>query len=119
MTDSILNTIKKLIGIPVSDTAFDSDILVYINDAVSKLQQLGVGPQEPILIVDNSTEWALLTEDLIIQGMAKTFIYLNVRVVFDPPGTSFILEAFNKTILELSWRIEIQANPYVPPVIPV
>lgn len=117
--DSILNTTKKLLGIPVEDTAFDIDILVLINGALATLFQLGVGPEDPLLVADKDTEWTALTTDVTIQSFSKTFIFLNVRLAFDPPQNSFVTESFKRQIDELTWRIEVQANPYVPPVPPV
>lgn len=114
--ESILNTIKKLLGIPVSDIAFDADILVFINNEVAKLYQLGVGPLVGLLVVDKDTEWSALTTDLTILSMSKQFIFLNVKLAFDAPTNSFTIGAYEKMIAELTWRIEVQANPYIPPV---
>lgn len=117
MNDSILNTTKKTLGIPVDDSAFDLDILLHINSALSVLNQLGVGPSDSFLVVDKDTEWSSLTDDVILLSMAKPFVALKVRVTFDPPGTSFLIDAIEKSIAELTWRIQIQADPYIPPVI--
>lgn len=114
--DSILNTIKKMLGIPVEDTAFDLDLLVFINGQISKLNQLGVGPENPVLIVDKDTEWSLLNTTPTILAMAQNFIFYNVRLSFDPPGNSFIKDSYSNMIQELTWRIEVEANPYIPPV---
>jgi len=114
MPDSILNTTKKALGLPVEDTAFDVDILMQINTAVAVLTQLGVGPTTPLSVVDADTEWENLTTEPTVLSMVKTFIYLKTRMGFDPPGTSFLLDAMSKNLDELTWRIEIQANPYVP-----
>ena len=119
MTESILNTIKKMLGVPVEDSAFDSDVLVHINGALSTLTQLGVGPVDPILVANKDTEWSSLTIDPTVQGMAKQFIYLTVKLLFDPPSTSFVIESYAKTIQELTWRLEVQANPYIPVIIVV
>lgn len=113
--DSILNTTKKLLGLPVSATSFDADILVFINSALSTLRQIGVGPQVPLLVADKDTEWSALTTNATVQAMTKTFIFLNTRLAFDPPQNSFVTESFNRQIQELIWRIEVEANPYVPP----
>lgn len=119
MIESILNTIKKLLGIAIEDSAFDADVLVAINSAIMFLHQVGVGPEEPILVVDHNTEWDALTSDLAIQAMSKQYIYLTVKLVFDPPGTSFGIEAFKKLAEEHLYRIQILADPYVPePVVP-
>lgn len=119
MIDSILNTIKKLLGIPAVDTAFDTDILIAINSAIAILHQVGVGSEIPILVIDDSTEWSALTTDPAIQSMAQTYIYLTAKLVFDPPGTSFAIESFRKLLDELIWRIRVVSDPYIPePVLP-
>lgn len=118
MEESILNTIKKLLGIPATDMAFDLDILVFINDAIAKLHQVGVGPDTPVIVEDNTTLWSAITTDVSIQSMAKTFVHISTKLAFDPPGNSFITDSFKRMLDELIWRINEEANPYVPPVIP-
>lgn len=119
MIESILNTIKKMLGISVEDSAFDADVLVAINSAIMFLHQIGVGPEDPILVVDQNTEWDALTTNTAIQAMSKTYIYLSAKMVFDPPGTSFAIEAFRKILDELYWRIQVVSDPYIPePVVP-
>lgn len=115
MLDSILNTIKKMLNIPPEDTSFDTDILVYINSALSALFQIGVGPDEPFIVVDPNTEWSSLTTDVRVLSLAKSYIYYSVRLSFDPPATSFVIESYNKVMLETLWRLNELANPYVPP----
>lgn len=118
MIESILNTIKQMLGVPIEDSAFDTDILVAINSAIMFLHQIGVGPTTPILIADHNTEWDALTADPALQAMSKTYIYLSAKLVFDPPGTSFAIESFRKLMDELYWRIQVVSDPYVPPVVP-
>lgn len=118
MIDSILNTIKKMLGVPVDNTAFDADILVLLNGSIATLHQLGVGPESPVLVVDKDTEWADLTLEPEIEAMAKDFIYFRTKISFDPPSSSFVLESFKNLIQEVTWRIEVAANPYIPPVEP-
>lgn len=119
MIESILNTIKKLLGIPTEDAAFDADIIVAINSAIATLHQVGVGPVTPMLVVDHNTEWDALTTDPAIQAMSKTYIYLATKLVFDPPATSFAIDSFRKLLDELIYRITVVADPYVPdPVVP-
>lgn len=120
MTESILNTIKKMLGLMVEDAAFDSDVLVFINDAIAKLRQLGVGPETPVFVVDNATLWSDLTANETVLSMSKTFIYLTVKLAFDPPPTSFVLEAMKSILAENTWRLEVEANPYIPePEVPI
>lgn len=105
METSILNSTKKILGVDKGYTAFDADIITHINSAFAVLCQLGVGPQEDFFIEDASDEW----EDFIINdngyNLIKTYIYLKVRILFDPPTTSFLLSAMEKQIQEYEWRI--------------
>lgn len=113
MVDSILDTIKAMLGIPTTDTAFDNDIIVNINSAFMVLNQLGVGP-ETVYSIENSTPvWSDFLTDPEMYSGAKTYIYLKVKLVFDPPATSFLLDAINNQILELAWRLAVQVP--IPP----
>jgi hypothetical protein len=103
--DSILNSVKKNLGLDESYTAFDADILLYINGVFSTLNQLGIGPEDGFAIEDDSTTWdAFLGTDLKLNSV-KTYMYLRVRLLFDPPQTSHHIDAVNKQILELEWRL--------------
>lgn len=109
MTESILDSIKKLFG-PYSDnTAFDQDLIIHINTVFMTLNQLGVGPAEGFRIKDNTTTWDeyILPED-DLEGV-KTYIYLKVKLIFDPPAPSVINE-YNKAIDELEWRLNVNAE---------
>lgn len=117
--ESILNTIKKLLGVSVQDTAFDADILVFINSSIAVLRQIGVGPEDPLLVVDKDTEWSALTEDETILSMSKVYIHLSTKISFDPPGSSFIIDAFKKVADEYLWRLKEEAEPPLPPEEPV
>lgn len=118
MTDSILLTIKKMLGIPAEDTAFDEDLIVNINSAMMVLQQLGVGPDEVFTIEDASARWADLLVDPAMYAATKTYIYLKAKLAFDPPTTSFHLNAVNQQISELEWRLNVQVPIPVEPVVP-
>src|SRR5512133_3512318 len=107
MTESILDTIKQMLGIPAEDTAFDEEIMVNINSSIMVLEQLGVGPETPIAITDNSTVWSDLVSDTIEYSAVKTFIYLSVKLVFDPPATSFVLESLSRQKDEFAWRLSV------------
>lgn len=114
MLESILDTIKQMLGIPSTDTAFDNDILVNINSAFMVLHQLGVGPElAPYSIEDNTPIWTDFLTDTVYYSVVKTYIYLKVKVVFDPPGTSFLLDAMQRQIQELEWRLSVQVP--IPP----
>ena len=107
MVDSILTSTKKILGIDAEYDAFDVDVITHINTAFSTLNQLGLGPEEGFMIEDDSTEWGDFLDDDMNLNSVKTLIYLKVRVVFDPPATSFTLDAMNKQIEELEWRLNI------------
>jgi hypothetical protein len=117
MLESILNTIKKMLGLSIDDTSFDVDILVNINSAFMILNQLGVGPEEAFSIQDSSIEWpAYFLTDTIYEAV-KTYIYLKVKLMFDPPTTSFHISAIERQVVELEWRLTNQV-PIPPEVIP-
>lgn len=108
MTDSILNTVKKALNVPADYDAFDPDIIMHINGVFSTLNQLGLGPDEGFRIDDSTPEWsAFLNGDDRLNNV-KSYMYLRVRMLFDPPATSFHLESLNVQAKELEWRINAQ-----------
>lgn len=117
MDTSILNTIKKLLGVAPDYTAFDSDIIVNINTTFLTLRQLGVGPAVLFSIEDDAATWTdyLGTSDEL--SMVKNYMYLKTKIVFDPPPTSFALESLNKQIAELEWRLNVEVDDYIPEVV--
>lgn len=105
MEQSILLSTKKNLGIDASYTVFDLDILTHINTAFFNLTQLGVGPAEGFRIEDDTPVWAdFFVDDDNIHSV-KTYVYLKVRQLFDPPTTSYLIAAFEKQITELEWRL--------------
>lgn len=108
MENSILDSIKKLLGIGKEYDAFDPDIIIHINTAFNTLNQLGVGPEDSFTISDNKTQWNEYVSDTKTYEMVKTYIYLKVRLIFDPPLNSSILESMKQTINELEWRLNVQ-----------
>lgn len=103
--DSILNTIKKILGMDADYNAFDTDIILAINTAFFTLWQLGVGPTEqPFVIHDESEVWSSVVPDEKIE-MYKSYIGLRVRLLFDPPSSSFLVDAINAQIKEYEWRM--------------
>ena len=98
---SILNTIKKLLGPTEVYDHFDTDIIVHINSAFSSLTQLGVGPQDGFFIKDETDLWTDFIQDDKRLEFVKTYIYLKVKLVFDPPLSSSVLDAMNRHINEL------------------
>lgn len=118
MEGSILTDTKKIIGITEDDTSFDVDIIMHINSVFSILQQLGVGPDGGFEILDKSDLWDDYVQNNKALNMVKTYMYLKTKFIFDPPGTSFLLEAMTKQIEELETRISIQREWDLDPVDP-
>jgi hypothetical protein len=117
MSDSILTDTKKVLGIAEDDTSFDLDVIMHINSAFTTLADLGVGPATGFMITDATTTWgALLGSDLNLNNV-KTLVYLKVRLVFDPPNTSFVLNALQEQIREHEWRLNTrrEATDWVDP----
>ena len=111
MSDSILISIKKLLGITEEYTHFDADILMHINMAFMVLYQLGVGPSTPFSIEDASATWSDFMGDATDLAGVKTYIYLKVKLVFDPPQSSAAMEAIKQNIAELEWRLNAAVDP--------
>lgn len=109
--ESILTSIKKLLGITAEYTHFDADIIMHINSAFMTLNQLGVGPSSGFYIEDKSTTWEDYIEDPAKLQAVKTYVYLNVRLVFDSASLgSATLAAYERQIKELEWRLNVAAE---------
>lgn len=105
--DSILTSTKKVLGIAADYEAFDVDILMHINSVFSILHQLGLGPEDGFVIEDDTATWdAFLGDDPRINSV-KTYVYLRVRLMFDPPTTSYLIESTRKQAEELEWRLNV------------
>ena len=114
MQDSILMTIRKLVcGNPYADH-FDTDLLVHINACFSVLNQLGVGPENGFVVTDETQSWSSYIADNYILNMVKTYVTLKVKKIFDPPLTSSVLEAMDKEISQLEWRLNVAVDPSQP-----
>ena len=108
MEDSILKSVKKVLGIDASYTAFDEDVLMHINSTFATLNQLGIGPAEGFEITDDTTNWTdYIGSDKLLNSV-KTYVYLKVRLVFDPPQTSYHIEAMKEQIRELEFRLNVK-----------
>jgi hypothetical protein len=105
--DSILDTTKKLLGFESDYTAFDLDIITHINTVFFTLQQLGVGPDNGFMITDRESTWDEYVGLDDINGV-KSYVFIRVRLLFDPPTTSFHLESLNKQAQELEWRLNVK-----------
>ena len=109
--DSILTSIKKMLGIAEEYEHFDMDLIIHINSALSILTQLGVGPSRGFSIQDKTATW----DDFIPEGAnletVKSYVYLKVRLLFDPPANSSVIESTNRLLSELEFRINIEVDP--------
>ena len=108
MTTSILNDIKKALNLVEENTDFDIPIIMFINGIFPTLKQLGVGPDEGFAIEDDSATWDdfLGTDPLL--NSTKSYVFLKARLIFDPPTTSYQIEAFNKMAQEFEWRLNVE-----------
>lgn len=108
--ESILTSIKKLLGITEEYQHFDADLIIHINSVFSILTQLGVGPSEGFFIEDDSATWY----DFIPEGQnyesVKTYVHLKVRMLFDPPASSVVMDSMNRMASEFEWRLQTEAE---------
>ena len=111
---SILTSIKKLLGIEEDYTYFDSDIIMNINSALFNLMQLGVGPASGFAIKDKEATWGEFLGARKDMESVKSYVYLKTRLAFDPPQTSFLIDAIKNQISELEWRLNVQSEtPFI------
>lgn len=104
--DSILTSVKKLIGIDKEDTAFDPDVIMHINSSFLVLSQLGVGPDEGFYINDDTAVWTdFISNNVLLLNYVKTFVYLKAKLVFDPPSSSIAVQSMQEMVREHEWRI--------------
>lgn len=108
--DSILSSIRKLVGGEEDCDYFDTDLIIHINSVFSILHQLGVGPSGGFSITDESSVWTDFIGNSAVIESVKTYVYLKVKLIFDPPASSAVIESINRTISELEWRLNIAAN---------
>lgn len=105
--ESILTSIKKLLGIEDEYTQFDSDLIMHINTVFLNLTQLGVGPSEGFMIEDDAAIWEDFIGDSTQLQAVKTYVYLKVKLLFDPPLSSSVIDSINRMISELEWRLNV------------
>ena len=110
--DSILTSIKKLLGITEEYTHFDNDLIMHINSVFMVLAQLGVGPSEGYSISGSTETWKdFLEDDLKKVQAVRSYVALKVRLMFDPPTSSAVMEAMNNQIREFEWRLNVAVDP--------
>lgn len=107
MENSIVKSTKEILGLGTSYAPFDLSVITFINAAFAKLHQLGVGPTNGYFVSDEAATWDALSLSPPMLNQVKTFVFLEVKRLFDPPGTSFHLAAVEKQIEELVWRISV------------
>ena len=108
--DSILTSIKKLLGITEEYAYFDHDIVMHINSVFMDLRQIGVGPDEGFFIEDETSVWTDFIPEVGLMEAVKSYMYLRVRLLFDPPANSSLIESMNKQIEKLEWRLNVAAE---------
>ena len=108
--ESILTSIKKMLGIMEDYEHFDADLIMHINSVFLILTQLGVGPEEGFIIEDESSVWTdFIPEHNQLQAV-KSYMFLKVRLLFDPPLSSAVIESSNRLIAEFEWRLRLAAE---------
>lgn len=110
MSDSILISTKKILGIDADYTAFDVDIITHINSVFTTLTQLGVGPVTGFYIEDEAATWDDYLKPWMNLNAVKSYMYLRVRLLFDPPTTSYHIQSLKEQVLELEWRLNVQVD---------
>lgn len=110
MTDSILTSVKKVLGIMEDYEAFDQDIIMAINNEFAVLSQLGVGSDEAFSIEDKTANWSDFVQDTVLSGIVKQYVAIKVRLTFDPPQSSFVLQALKDQADELQFRLMVRGD---------
>lgn len=108
--ESILRTIKKSMDVDPDYRVFDPEIIMFINSSMMSLNQLGIGPLEGVLLQDDSLTWTEVFPDIKLMSALQTYIYAFVRLLFDPPATSFGQESLRKIQEEQLWRLNVQTE---------
>ena len=110
LNESILDSIKKLLNISKDDTAFDTDVIININSVFTTLRQLGVENEKGFRILSNEEKWNDFVSDELMLDSVKTYVYLKVKLVFDPPLNSSLMDSFERQIKELEWRLNVDVE---------
>lgn len=118
VSDSILNSTKKILGLDAEYDVFDLDIMTHINSVFGTLQQLGVGPAEGMFITGPTEVWDTFLKSDSGLNQVKSYMYLRVRLLFDPPSTSFAITSMKEQATEMEWRLNVYAEgPDARPVV--
>ena len=108
--ESILTSIKKLLGMTEDYTAYDDQIIIHVNSVFMILTQLGIGPEDGFTIKDKEAIWNdFVTCDTKLE-LVKSYVYLKVKLLFDPPSNSSVIESINRQINEFEWRLNVKAE---------
>ena len=107
MSGSILSTTKKILGLTEDYTVFDLDIIIHINSILNVVTQLGIGPEDGFMIEDATATWEDFLGSDKRMNAVKTYVYLRVRLLFDPPTTSYLINAMESQCRELEWRLNV------------
>ena len=111
--ESILASIKKMLGIDEEYTHFDADIIMHINSVLMILAQLGVGPAEGVMIEDDTSTWVNFVPEVNAAQLhaIKSYIFMKVKLIFDPPLSSAVIDSMNRQIAEFEWRLNVAVDP--------
>ena len=110
MNDSILSSIKMMLGLPDEYNAFDLSIINHINSVFTILSQIGVGPAEGFMIEDKTAVWSDFIQDMSLYQLVKSYMVLKVQLLFDPPMSSAVMECYKAQINEYEWRLKTMAE---------
>lgn len=110
VTSSILDSVKKVCGISDDYDVFDQDLLIFINGVILELTQNGIGSKNGFTVTDKNSMWHDFLGDFPNPGAVATYISLKVKILFDPPSSSFVIDAYKKQLDELIWRLNIEAD---------
>lgn len=107
---SILDTIKDRLGVAEDDDSFDTDIIDEINSQFADLHDIGVGPSEGFAIEDKSAIWSDFVSDITVLNSVKDFVYIGVKLVFDPPTQSALLTSLQNRYNKLEWKLNVKCD---------
>ena len=107
---SILTDVKTMLGIYYEDNAFDAELIMHINGTFMTLHQLGIGPESGFYITGPDTEWSEFSDNAHLVDSVKMFVFMKVRMIFDPPASSVVADAINQRLSEIEWRLTSQAE---------